>query len=534
MLWALIGKEVAHEPRRDIEDAGLADLNQGFEEAMRRGISVLVCRTNVRYHLCMTPSRALHAASGGAAREQRPEPAAWIDQDAPDVGGILHLLEGSVVTARRAEADKFQLVLAWAEAHRAIPIGGTRFVLNHAGADGVAHEVEERDTIRVGATRTRLYRYAMDELAISLQVSSHTASRYVSNAVDCAYRLPAIYDAVVAGRIDVWVARKLVAMTADLSPEGVAEVDATLAPHLGALPIGRLVTVAESAVASADPDAQAAKFEEERNRRLMHLSRVKDGHRTLFIRTDAVSAARFFETASELAERLADAEAPGPNGPSNMDELRAASVALLADPQGAVDFLAGKDPRRGKAVVYVHTTAEQLTELTGVPIARVEEIGPACHELMREFIGHDHISLAPVIDLNDEPAPADAYEIPAAVAQRVHLFDPADTFPYSNTVSRRVDLDHTIPYAAGVLGQTRVDNLAPLTRRHHRVKTHARGWHVEHLGNRAYLWTTPHGRQVVVDRQGTHQVVSGVGIAPSSTSERWAALKACLPLGVPQ
>jgi hypothetical protein len=156
--------------------------------------------------------------------------------------------------------------------------------------------------------------------------------------------------------------------------------------------------------------------------------------------------------------------------------------------------------------VFAHTTAEQLTELTGVPIARVEEIGPACKELMRDFIGHDHISVAPVIDLNDEPAPADAYEIPAALAQRVHLFNPAETFPYSNTVSRRVDLDHTVPYAPGVKGQTRADNLAPLTRRHHRVKTHARGWQVEHLGDRAYLWTTPHGRQVVVDPQGTHRV----------------------------
>ena len=436
-------------------------------------------------------------------------PAPLVDEAAPDAGGILHLLEGSVVAARRAEAEKFQLALAWADAHRAIPIGGDRFVLNTAATDGVAHEVDVRDTSRLGSSRFRLYRYAIDELAISLQVSSHTASRYLAHAIDCAHRLPSVYDAVVAGSIDVWVARKLVTLTTELSPNAVAEVDAALARHLGVLPTGRLLDQVEALIATVDPEGQAAKFEEERNRRLMHLSRVRDGHRTLFIRTDAVSAARFYETATDLAARMADAE-PTDSGeaPASMDELRASAVGLLADPQAAIDFLAGKDPRRGKSVVYVHTTAEQLTELTGVPIARVEDIGPACREIMRDFIGHDHITLNPVIDLNDQPPAADAYEIPAAIAQRVHLFNPAEIFPYSNTVSRRVDLDHTVAYAVGIPGQTSVDNLAPLTRRHHRVKTHARGWQVQHLGNRAYLWTTPHGRQVIVDPQGTHRITS--------------------------
>ncbi len=161
-------------------------------------------------HVCLLLSPASlagRAASSGIGREQRPTPAPWVDPDAPDVGGILHLLEGSVVAARRAEADKFQLAVAWAQAHRAIPVGGTRFVLNTAGTDGVAHEVDVGDTIRVGASQYRIYRYAIDELAISLQVSSHTASRYLAHAIDCAHRLPAVYDAVVAGTIEVWVAR---------------------------------------------------------------------------------------------------------------------------------------------------------------------------------------------------------------------------------------------------------------------------------------------------------------------------------------
>ena len=59
-----------------------------------------------------------------------------------------------------------------------------------------------------------------------------------------------------------------------------------------------------------------------------------------------------------------------------------------------------RDPRRGKAVVYVHTTPEQLAAVTGADVARVEDIGPATCAMLANILGHDHITLKPVIDLN--------------------------------------------------------------------------------------------------------------------------------------
>ncbi|MGH3413584.1 MAG: hypothetical protein ACRDPH_10950 [Marmoricola sp.] len=47
-----------------------------------------------------------------------------------------------------------------------------------------------------------------------------------------------------------------------------------------------------------------------------------------------------------------------------------------------------------------------------------------------------------------------------------------------------------------------------MARRHHRIKTHATDWHVEQLPGHRYLWTTPHGRCLLVDRQGTHPVTA--------------------------
>ncbi len=82
--------------------------------------------------------------------------------------------------------------------------------------------------------------------------------------------------------------------------------------------------------------------------------------------------------------------------------------------------------------------------------------------------------MQPVIDLN-QGAAVDAYEIPAKLREAVHLIHPGDTFPFAANLSRKVDLDHQVPYAEG--GKTSTDNLGPMTRTHHRIKTHA-GWQV--------------------------------------------------------
>jgi hypothetical protein len=76
---------------------------------------------------------------------------------------------------------------------------------------------------------------------------------------------------------------------------------------------------------------------------------------------------------------------------------------------------------------------------------------------------HCSISLKPVIDLPAGHIPLDAYEIPASLREHLLLRYPADVFPYANTVSRSVDIDHTIAYLSveegGPPGQTRIGNL---------------------------------------------------------------------------
>jgi hypothetical protein len=76
----------------------------------------------------------------------------------------------------------------------------------------------------------------------------------------------------------------------------------------------------------------------------------------------------------------------------------------------------------------------------------------------------------------------------------------------------RVDYDHPTPYRPrGPAGQTGTHNSGPLSRRHHRVKTHGRDWAARQLGPGDYVWRTPHHRYRLVDSRGTHELPDYVG-----------------------
>ena len=50
-----------------------------------------------------------------------------------------------------------------------------------------------------------------------------------------------------------------------------------------------------------------------------------------------------------------------------------------------------------------------------------------------------------MIDLEADH-PVDGYEVPDRLREQVHLRTPAGVFPWSGNLSRRKDLDHTVPY----------------------------------------------------------------------------------------
>ena len=72
-------------------------------------------------------------------------------------------------------------------------------------------------------------------------------------------------------------------------------------------------------------------------------------------------------------------------------------------------------------------------------------------------------------------------------------------FPFADTPAERCDDDHDVPWP---LGRTDLASLGPKSRHHHRVKTQGR-WHVDAIAPGVRQWTTPTGRRILVDPDGT-------------------------------
>ncbi|MCO6005942.1 HNH endonuclease [Actinoallomurus purpureus] len=88
-----------------------------------------------------------------------------------------------------------------------------------------------------------------------------------------------------------------------------------------------------------------------------------------------------------------------------------------------------------------------------------------------------------------------AYRPPETLRHRVETRDRTCRFPTCRRPAEACDLDHTVPYDEG--GTTCDCNLAPLCRKHHRLKQSA-GWTLLHPEPGRLVWVTPTGRKYFV------------------------------------
>ncbi|MGI8900142.1 MAG: hypothetical protein ACR2HA_04305, partial [Nocardioides sp.] len=226
-------------------------------------------------------------------------------------------------------------------------------------------------------------------------------------------------------------------------------------------------------------------------------------------------------------------ERGGPGGacsdlavPSNLDLPADLHTQLRCLP-GHIDL----DRLLPHATLYVHISADTLTgpftthtgtgtgtgsDPTLVPgasrlgphVAHVEGIGPITLDQAREWLGHHRVTLLPVLD----PATTEAvtgYTFTPRLREALHATVPRDVFPWAVNTGRGKDIDHPIPYrppdtgppggppGTGPPGQTGLHNAAPMTRHHHRLKTHV-GWHLTQLTVGTYLWRSPHQHYWIV------------------------------------
>ena len=461
-----------------------------------------------------------------------------------DAAGTLAAAEANEHALITAETRRLQIAAHWADLHPGDSVAESRL------------PGTERPVQLGGEGTPTVGDFAPAELGCVLRISDGSASRLIADALDLRHRLRLIWAAALAGQVPAYQARRIASETRHLTAAQADWVDDQLAPSLGAVSWGRLQTLLEAAIHQADPvgaEHQAGAAAQERFVRLGR--RSEHGLKLIIARATAGDAIWFKATIDRIADILAR------QGDTDLVELRRSkAIGILAQPAEALQLLSqhqdddwegtpepadpehepaedevsseeaeqdadlagvsetahrslqvtpppfDPDRARPRAVLYVHLSEEALTAGTGV--ARAEDVGPLLLGRLRTVLGDRcKISVKPVIDLPAGHTPVDSYEIPVRLREQLQLCYPADVFPYAAALSRRIDIDHTIPYLSpdrgGPPGQTRIGNLGPHTRRNHRHKTHA-GWQVRQPEPGTWLWRTPHRRIYVVNASGTH------------------------------
>ncbi|TQK70955.1 hypothetical protein [Nocardioides sp. SLBN-35] len=439
---------------------------------------------------------------------------------------LLRAAEDGVRDRRKAEVRQLELLLAWADLHSgdpqaepgAVPVrfGGPRLI--SLGGDGTPEVAD----------------LALVEMAIARHEHVLSTRGALADAFDLRHRLPAVWAGVRAGRCEVWVVRRVARMSRTLDRHQIRIVDEAVAAALDESP-SRILAIAEAKVIEADPAAHRARVEKNQQDKGVWYPKARPGSQvddadntagvgTVFARLDEADALAHQHTVDDLAAALAEhADVPEGAEPLSMELWRAEAFAMLADPAAVLAFLhdindtpgtseveevaqqPSRDPRRSAEIV-VHVALDDTGALG--PVARVESLGPRLLTQVSDLLGrHAAISVQPVIDLHTGRS-VNGYEHPTDVKHRTQLRTVGDVFPHATGLftrsGRAPDHDHTVAYDKhGPPGQTGDHNDTPLTRHHHRAKTHVPGYTVLQLGPDKWIWGTPHGLYRLVTSGGT-------------------------------
>ena len=204
------------------------------------------------------------------------------------------------------------------------------------------------------------------------------------------------------------------------------------------------------------------------------------------------------------ATRLADL-----GSAASLDVRRSEALGQMARRQLSLDL--DTTPAQREVVLHVHVSEDAITAPDTQPdqklhLARVANTRSFVDaEQVRAWCGvpGTTVTVKPVLDLT-EKIHVDQYQVPDRLADQAAERDLTCVFPWCTRPAEACDMDHVIPYSEG--GETASDNIAPLCRRHHRLKTHHSGWGYTVLEPGCYLWSSPHGYQFLRDHRGTTDV----------------------------
>src|SRR6188508_927633 len=436
-----------------------------------------------------------------------PGAATSLDTAVDAAAGVLAFARDRRAAADAAEADLLRAACAWADLHPAesitdaVRFGDTPVPVAGPGAPLVAE-------------------FCVAEFAAALGLPTETGKAYLGEALELRHRLPRTWARAGSGDLAAWRARRIARATIALSPAAAGFVDAQVAPFAHRIRPSGVDRLVEEAIVRFMPEEARRRREAAADGRHVHVHTGQVSFEgTVWVQAEVdLADALDLDTALSLgAARLADL-----GSTASVDVRRSEALGQMARHQLALDLDTTGDtdtpatpapapsPRQAPArqvVLHVHLSAEAIAapdaKLHLARVANTRSFVDA--EQVRGWCGlpGTTVTVKPVVDLA-EHVHVDQYQVPDRFAEQATERDVTCVFPWCTRPAEKCDLDHVIPYAEG--GPTASDNLGPLCRRHHRLKTHHPGWGYTVLEPGTYLWSSPHGYQFLRDHRGTTDV----------------------------
>lgn len=458
------------------------------------------------------------------------------DLDRVGEADIVSAAAACVQAEIRAGCELLEWAAHWATVH---PGEGLTF-------DERIEKYGERNVMIAGDGTPDVAEFAIGDFALEIRQSIPQTRMLIADALDLRHRLPLTWREVQHARVPARVARRLARQTRRLSREQAMIIDRRVYADLANLSITRLDNRIEAEILRVDRDEAEREAEAANRSRHFRVGRPKpSGLCDVWARMPAPEARQADSAVDRLADILIDrrddlpAVVPARNARSR-DEWRSVAAAILLnnpvlaarflvedqqphlfhdsdqpsdqpddqpdDDAAVIDLITRIDPTKlaPTAVLHVHIDAEAFR--CGDMLARVEDIGPTLLSTVRSWLGEAcRVRLQPIVD-SPGIASVDRYEISPRMREAVFTRTPGSVFPWSGSLNRRNQLDHTVPYRRhGPPGQTGLHNLGPLTVAEHRHKTFARA-EVRQPVPGTVVWRTRFGRVLMTNFSGTHDL----------------------------
>lgn len=360
--------------------------------------------------------------------------------------------------------------------------------------------------------------HAGASFAAALGMATASGDRLLRDALILSLRLPLVWARVVAGEVPVWRARR-VAEAAVGAPRDVAtyldQETAPIAEKVGTITLDRIIDAAMLQMYPEKREIAQLDALDSRHVTLDESSINHTGIAELTARGDWADLSAFNDTVGDIAALLGRVGADGEHEP--IDPRRSMALGVLADPARALALLAGDGDApatRARVLrVVAHLSEANLVGLD--PTASDAQGRGFLSDVFSRWSGRAdmRVHVQPVVhcggcaDCTHDTAHTDLdrYQPSATDAAVVQSRDRTCQFPYCHQQGARCDLDHRVPFDhdhPDQGGPTCPCNLAPLCRRHHRLKTHA-GWTYTSIEPGVHLWRDRYAQSFLRTRDGT-------------------------------